>query len=315
MDAWQFIGRRLAIMVPTVFFVSVMIFGLQHLLPGDPATALLADDYDPEAARYLRERYHLDQPIYVQYLLWVGGLFQGDFGESIRNKIAVADLILAKLPVTIELAVISLFFALLIGIPAGILSAVKKDRPTDMIANVVALSGISIPNFWQGIMMILLFAVYLRWLPASGYVPFFEDPIENLRTMIMPAFVLGTGGAGVIMRHMRGAMLQTLGADYVRTARAKGLHERKVIAKHALRNALVPVITLGALEFGHLLSGAVLTEQIFSIPGFGKMIVEGVFTRDYTVVQSVVLVIALIYLSLNLVADVLYYVVNPRLRG
>lgn len=315
MGVWRYIGRRLAIMIPTLFFVSVMIFGLQHLLPGDPITALLADDYDIEAAEELKRRYNLDKPIYQQYLLWAAGLFRGDFGLSIRNNLEVTDLIVARLPVTIELSVLALFFALAIGIPAGILSAVKKDKPTDVVANVIALSGISVPNFWLGIMMILLFAVHLRILPASGYVSFLDDPIGNLRAMIMPAFVLGTGGAGIIMRHMRGAMLETMLTDYVRTARAKGLSERIVIVKHAMRNALVPVITLGALEFGQLLSGAVLTEQIFTIPGFGKLIVEGVFGRDYTVVQSVVLVIAMIYLALNLAADVLYFVVNPRLRG
>lgn len=315
MSAWRFIGARLAIMVPTLFFVSVMIFGLQHLLPGDPVTAMLADDYNAEAAAALKQRYNLDKPLYQQYLLWASGFMRGDFGISIRNNLEVADLIRARLPVTIELAALSMLFALAIGIPAGILSAVKKDTPTDVVANVVALSGISVPNFWLGIMMILLFAVHLQILPASGYVPFFEDPAANLEAMLMPAFVLGTGGAGLIMRHMRGAMLETLLMDYVRTARAKGLSERVVILKHAMRNALVPVITLGALEFGHLLSGAVLTEQIFTIPGFGKLIVEGVFSRDYTVVQSVVLVIALVYVTMNLVADVLYFVVNPRLRG
>ena len=314
MQAWRYIGARLAIMIPTLFLVSVMIFGLQHLLPGDPVTVLLAEEYDAEAAEALRRRYHLDKPIHEQYLLWAAGLLRGDFGVSIRNNLEVTELILARLPVTIELAVLAMLFALAIGIPAGIVSAVRKDTPTDFAANVIALSGISVPNFWLGIMMILLFAVHLQVLPASGYVPFFEDPAGNLKAMVMPAFVLGTGGAGIIMRHMRGAMLETLVADYVRTARAKGLSERVVIVKHAMRNALVPVITLGALEFGQLLSGAVLTEQIFTIPGFGKLIVEGVFSRDYTVVQSVVLVVAVMYLALNLVADILYFVVNPRLR-
>ena len=315
MEAWQYLGRRVTIMVPTLFFVSIMIFGLQQLLPGDPALALADEENDPAVVQAIREQYNLDKPVYWQYLLWIGNVLRGDLGESFRMKIPVSELVLTKLPVTIELALLSMLCALVIGIPTGILSAIWKDRPADLIANFIALSGISVPNFWLGIMMILLFAVHLQILPASGYVPFFEDPAQNLKSMIMPAFVLGTGGAGVIMRHMRGAMLQTLWMDYIRTARAKGLRERDVVMKHALRNALVPVITLGALEFGQLLSGAVLTEQIFGIPGFGKLIVEGVFTRDYAVVQSVVLVVAVIYLSLNLAADLLYYVVNPRLRG
>ena len=198
---------------------------------------------------------------------------------------------------------------------AGVVSAVKKDSWLDYIANVLALSGISTPNFWLGIMLILLFAVHLGWLPASGYVSPFEDWRQSLATTIMPAFVLGNSIAGVIMRHTRGAMLQALQSDYVRTARAKGLSGRAVVLKHAMRNALTPVITLGALEFGTLLSGAVLTEQIFTIPGFGKLIVDAVFNRDYAVVQGVVLCTAVAFILMNLIADVLYVVLNPRMRS
>jgi peptide/nickel transport system permease protein len=217
--------------------------------------------------------------------------------------------------VTLELAFFSMLIALAIGIPAGVLSAARRGTVTDFTANLVALSGLSVPHFWLGIMLILLFAVRLGWLPASGYVPPWEDLGRNLTTILLPSVVLGTGVAGVMMRHTRGAMLQTLNADYVRTARAKSVPERLVILKHALRNALIPVITLGAIEFGRLLSGAVLTEQIFAIPGFGKLLVDGVFNRDYAVVQGVVLVSAGLYVLLNLVADVLYFVANPRLRG
>jgi peptide/nickel transport system permease protein len=208
-----------------------------------------------------------------------------------------------------------MLIALLIGIPTGVLSAARKGTLVDVTANAVALSGLSVPHFWLGIMLILLFAVHLGWLPASGYVPPWEDLGRNLTTILMPSFVLGTGVAGVMMRHTRGAMLQVLGADYVRTARAKSVPERLVVLKHALRNALIPVITLGAIEFGRLLSGAVLTEQIFAIPGFGKMLVDGVFNRDYAVVQGVVLVSAGLYVLLNLLADILYFLANPRLRG
>ncbi len=216
---------------------------------------------------------------------------------------------------TLELAVCSMLIALAIGLPAGILSAARKGTAVDVAANFVALSGLSVPHFWLGIMLILLFAVNLGWLPASGYVPPWEDLSKNLMTILMPSVVLGTGVAGVMMRHTRSAMLQTLGADYVRTARAKSVSERMVVLKHALRNALIPVITLGAIEFGRLLSGAVLTEQVFAIPGVGKLLVDGVFNRDYAVVQAVVVVSATLYLLLNLLADILYFVVNPRLRG
>jgi peptide/nickel transport system permease protein len=217
--------------------------------------------------------------------------------------------------VTLELAALAMVIALVIGIPAGIVSAVGKDSAWDYIANVVALWGLSTPNFWLGILMILLFSVSLGWLPASGYVSPFEDLKGNLAAMIMPAFVLGNAIAAVLMRHTRSAMLQVLNADYVRTARAKGLDERTVVLKHALRNALTPIITLGALEFGTLLSGAVLTEQVFSIPGFGKLIVDAVFNRDYAVVQGVVLFTSSVYIVLNLLADMAYFLVNPRLRG
>jgi len=238
----------------------------------------------------------------------------GDLGYSWRIREPIAAVIAQKLPVTLQLGLMAFVIALLIGIPMGILSAVRKDTPLDWSANAVGLAGLSLPNFWLGIMLILLFSVELGWLPPSGYVPLSEDWRQSLATTIMPAFVLGSGIAAVFMRHMRSAMLQALAEDYVRTARAKGLAERVVVLKHALRNALVPVVTLGALELGTLLSGAVLTEQVFSIPGFGKLIVDAVFNRDYPVVQGVVLVTAALYVLLNLVADVLYVLINPRLR-
>jgi peptide/nickel transport system permease protein len=310
----KFLLQRLATIVPTLFFVSVLIFGLQQLLPGDPAIALAGEERDPETIRYLREKFHLDEPLPVRYWHWASGVLQGDLGESVRIQKPVMELILEKLPVTIQLAAMAMVIALAIGITAGVISAVKKDTWLDYAANVFALWGLSTPNFWLGILLILLFAVQLGWLPASGYVSPFEDLKANLSAMIMPAFVLGNAIAAVLMRHTRSAMLQVLSSDYVRTARAKGLDERVVILKHALRNALIPVITLGALEFGTLLSGAVLTEQVFTIPGFGKLIVDAVFNRDYLVVQGVVLFTATVYITLNLLADVAYFVVNPRMR-
>jgi peptide/nickel transport system permease protein len=308
------VGRRLVQLVPTLFFVSVLIFSLQQLLPGDPALVMAGEERDPEVIEQIRRQYRLDQPIPIQYLYWIKGVLTGDLGESMRLKAPVLDLIVQKLPVTLQLASMAMVIALVIGITAGIVSAVKKDTFWDYAVNVISLWGISTPNFWLGIMLIFLFAVTLNWLPASGYVSPWEDWRQSLATTIMPAFVLGNAIAGVIMRHTRGAMLQALQSDYVRTARAKGLSERKVVLKHAMRNALTPVITLGALEFGTLLSGAVLTEQIFTIPGFGKLIVDAVFNRDYAVVQGVVLVTATIYILLNLLADLGYILVNPRLR-
>jgi len=310
-----FLAKRILQLIPTLFFVSVLIFSLQHLLPGDPALIMAGEDRDPAVIEQIRRQYHLDQPIPVQYVYWVKSALSGDLGESMRFKQPVLDLVLQKLPVTMQLASMAIIIALSIGISAGIISAVYKDTALDYAANVFALWGLSTPNFWLGIMLIFLFSVQLGWLPPSGYVPLTEDWRQSLATTIMPAFVLGNAIAAVLMRHTRSAMLQALNSDYVRTARAKGLLERSVILKHAMRNALTPVITLGALEFGTLLSGAVLTEQIFTIPGFGKLIIDAVFNRDYAVVQGVVLVTATVYISLNLLADVLYVLVNPRLRA
>jgi len=309
-----FIVRRVAIIVPTLLFVSILIFCLQQLLPGDPAIVLAGEDRDPSVVAYLRDRLHLDEPLPLRYLYWMKGVVRGDLGESLRMQKPVLDLILEKPPVTLELAFFAILVAVAIGIPAGIVSAVKRGTAWDYGANVVALWGLSTPNFWLGIMLILLFSVTLGWLPASGFVSPREDWRANLATLVMPAFVLGNAIAAVLMRHTRSAMLQVLSSDYVRTARAKGLPEGRVVLQHALRNALIPVITLGALELGTLLSGAVLTEQVFSIPGFGKLIVDAVFNRDYAVVQGVVLFTATAYIVLNLIADILYVVVNPRLR-
>ncbi|WP_137123742.1 ABC transporter permease [Roseomonas sp. HF4] len=308
--------RRIGQVIPTLLILSVLIFGLQQLMPGDPALILAGEERgDPAVLAAIRAELGLDRPIHEQYLIWMSKVLVGDFGFSWRIRVPVSELILTKLPVTFQLATMAFIIAILIGVPLGILSAVKKDTPADWAANGAALFGISTPNFWLGIMMILLFSVELGWLPPSGYVPITEDPWQSLATTIMPAFVLGTGVASVLMRHTRAAMLTALSQDYVRTARAKGLKERVVVWKHALRNALIPVVTLGAIEFGRLLAGAVLTEQIFTIPGFGKLIVDAVFNRDYPVVQGVVLATALIFVMLSLVADLLYMMINPRLRN
>ena len=311
---FAFLLRRLASLLPTLVLVSMLIFGLQQLLPGDPAKILAGEDQDPQVIAYLQAKLHLDEPLPVRYGYWVWGVLQGDLGESVRTQLPVLDLILQKLPVTLELAVLAFLVAVLIGIPAGVVSAVARGSAWDHVANLLSLWGLSTPNFWLGILLIMLFSVHLGWLPASGYVSPFEDLAGNLAAMAMPAFVLGNAIAAVLMRHTRSAMLQVMSSDYVRTARAKGLNERTVVIKHALRNALTPIITLGALELGTLLSGAVLTEQVFTIPGFGKLIVDAVFNRDYAVVQGVVLFTATTYILLNLMADLAYFWVNPRLR-
>jgi peptide/nickel transport system permease protein len=310
-----YLTQRLLQIIPTLILVSMLIFGLQQLLPGDPALIMAGEERDPKVLAEIRQQYRLDQPIPVQYFYWVKGVLSGNLGESMRLKASVGSLVSEKLPVTLQLAAMALLIAIGIGIPAGIISAVKKETAWDYGANLFALWGLSTPNFWLGILLIFLFSVTLGWLPASGYVKLSENWEASLATTIMPAFVLGNALAAVLMRHTRSAMLQAMGTDYVRTARAKGLNEGRVVLKHALRNAMTPVITLLALDFGTLLSGAVLTEQIFTIPGFGKLIVDSVFNRDYAVVQGVVLVTSTIYISLNLLADIAYMLVNPRLRG
>ena len=309
-----YILRRLLSAVPTIAIVSVFVFLLQKLLPGDPVTAMLGEDRDPAIIAALRLHYHLDDPLITQYFSWAFDVARGDLGFSLRSHQQVTELIAEKLPVTFELALLAILFALCIGVPAGIMAAVKKGTGWDHAAGAVALWGLSIPNFWFGILLILFVSVQLKWLPSSGHANFLDDPAQNLKTMIMPAFVLGNALAASLMRHTRSAMLNVLKSDYIRTARAKGLLEPRVILKHAFRNALVPIVTLSALLFGELMAGAVLTEQIFSIPGFGKLIVDAVFNRDYAVVQGVVLCTAVGFIVMNLLADVAYFFLNPRLR-
>ncbi|PDQ21805.1 peptide ABC transporter [Mesorhizobium sanjuanii] len=311
----NFILRRILISVPTLLLVSVMVFGLLKLLPGDPALALAGQEPDPAVIEFLRTKYGLDRPLPVQYAKWLGSVLQGDFGLSIRTRLPIGEMIVQKLPVTLQLSLQAMLIALLIGIPAGVFAAIRRGTPVDYIVSLIGLGGLSIPSFWLGIMLILLFAVSLGWLPSGGYVGFFESPLDNLRYTLMPSIVLGTAAAAIVMRHTRSSMIAVLKQDYVRTARAKGLRERIVVTRHALRNGLIPVVTTSTLHLGELLSGAVLTEQVFGIPGFGKMIVDGVFSRDYAVVQAVVMCSALIFLLLSLIADIAYVILSPRLRS
>ncbi len=308
-------ARRVLQVVPTLLLVSVLVFLLQQLMPGDPALVLAGEEHgDPVVLAQIRAELWLDRPLVVQYFHWLFNLLHGNLGYSWRIREPVLGLILQKLPVTLQLGCMAFLIAVLIGVPAGVVAAVKRNTGWDYAANFIGLAGLSTPNFWLGILLILLVSVDLGWLPPSGYVSLADDWRQSLATTIMPAFVLGNAIAAVLMRHTRSAMLTALSQDYVRTARAKGVTEIGVIIRHALRNALMPVVTLGALELGTLLSGAVLTEQVFSIPGFGKLIVDAVFNRDYPVVQGVVLVTAFFFVMLNLLADLLTVLLNPRLR-
>ncbi len=311
---FKLIVRRIVVAIPTLILVSMIVFGLQKILPGDPVLTLAGEEHDPAVLDYLREKYRLNDPLPVQYAAWVGQVLQGDLGKSLRTDVPVTTLIAQKLPVTWQLALMAMVFALAIGIPAGIIAAVRKCTAVEMGTNLAALSGMSIPHFWLGIIMIMVVSVEWRLLPASGYVAPSTDLWLSFKTMLMPAIVLSTSLAAYLMRHTRSSMLEALNADYVRTARAKGVSPKRVVLRHALRNALMPIVTLVTLLFGELLAGAVLTEQVFTIPGFGKLIVDAVFNRDYAIVQGVVLVVAAGFIFMNLLADILYILVNPRLR-
>src|SRR5437016_4841317 len=284
------------------------------MIPGDPARVMAGTDADAAGLEEIREKYGLKDPVPVQYLRWVGLALRGDLGESIRTRASVTGTVAKKLPITIQLAAFAILIAVGIAIPAGILAAVRRNTLWDVLASGVSLCGVSVPNFWLGIMLILLVSVRLGWLPASGFVPIADDPLGNVKRMLMPALVLGAGLAAVLMRQTRHALMEVLSADYVRTARAKGLAQPAVVLRHALRNGLIPVVTILGLQMGALMSGAVVTEQIFVIPGFGRLIVEAVFTRDYPLVQGVVLITASSYVLINLLVDLSYSVLNPRIR-
>ena len=310
----EFLVHRAAVSVVTLFVISLIVFTGVRMIPGDPARVMGGTESDEAGLAEIRAKYGLDDPVVIQYLRWVRLAANGDLGESIRTRESVVRTVARKIPITIELAFLSLLVAVGIAIPVGVLSAVRRNSAWDFLANGVSLCGLSVPSFWLGIMLILLFSVRLGVLPASGFVPLWEDPVANLKRMIMPAFVLGTALTAVLMRQTRNSMIEILSADYIRTARAKGLAGRAVVFRHAIRNGLIPVVTILGLQMGALMGGAVVTEQIFVVPGFGRLIVEAVFTRDYPLVQGVVLITAASYVLINLLVDVSYTVLDPRIR-
>lgn len=308
-----FLLRKVGAALIVLLLASMLVFLGVRALPGDPALALGGEDRDPAVLAQIRHDYGLDEPLPVQYVRWLGHVVQGDLGTD-QRKLPVAHTIVTRLPITLELAGLSVLLGTILGVLAGVVAAVRRGKPSDYAATSVALVGLSVPHFWLGLLMIVLFSVKLQWLPAGGYVPFRDDPVENLRHMLMPAIVLGTGLSAVVMRQMRSSMLDSLGADYVRTARAKGLSEFSVVGVHALRNSLITVTTIVGLQLGALISGAVITEQIFGIAGFGRLTIDAVNQRDYALIQGVVLVAAAAYVVVNLLVDVAYSLLNPRIR-
>jgi peptide/nickel transport system permease protein len=308
------IARRVVIALVTLLLATVVVFGAVHALPGGPATALSADSTSPTAAAATMHAYGFDQPLPVQFAKWIGQVLSGQLGTSPITDIPVSTQLEQRLPITLELAVLSLLFAIVIGVPAGVATAVRPGRLTDWVASAVALGGLSLPHFWFGILAILIFAVHLHVLPSGGFTPLAGGLGGNLEHMVMPAIVLGTGLAAVIMRQTRAAMIEALGADYVRTARAKGMREWQVIWIHALRNSLITVVTVVGLQLGGLIAGIVTVEEVFNIPGIGKLTLDSVYQRDYPTLQGAVLLTAAAYIIVNLLTDVCYTLINPRLR-
>jgi peptide/nickel transport system permease protein len=294
--------------------VTIVVFVGVRALPGDPARALAGEESDPAAVEAVRHSFGLDQPIPVQYVKYVGNALHGDLGTSSRTGLPVASSIGHAIPVTIQLSLFAITIAAVIGVGAGMIAAVRRRGPANWAANSVALIGLSVPSFWLGLMGVLVFAIAYPILPASGFVSVFDDPVESFRHLLMPAIVLGSGLAAVIMRQTRSAMIEAMSMDYVRTAKAKGLGSTQVVVGHALRNSLIVVTTIVGLQLGVLISGAVVTEKIFVLPGYGKLIIDAVFTRDYPMIQGVVLVTATAYIVINLVVDLLYSVIDPRVR-
>lgn len=308
-----FITRRLLMTVPVLLLVTIMVFSLLHLLPGDPATVILGQEATQEAIDAMRLELGLNKPLIVQYFDWLSKIVQGDFGRSLIDRTPVSKLILQRLPATMELTLGAFLVAVIIAFPAGILSAIRPGKWIDHFCTALALGGLSIPHFWLGMMFIIVFAVKLGWLPASGYVPFSQDPAGNLSAMIMPMVATGLRESAVLMRMLRSSLLEVVEADYIRTAYSKGLSERTVIVGHALRNAMVPVLTTSGLVIASLLGGLVITETIFSIPGYGKLIVESIFNRDFVTVQGAILVSAIFVVFINLLVDILYTFIDPRI--
>jgi peptide/nickel transport system permease protein len=310
----RYLAKRLISLAPILLGVTILVFLLVHMIPGDPAEAMLGTEAAPEAVAALRQEMGLNRPLHVQYLTWVGKMLRGDLGRSLHARAPVTELLMDKYAATAQLGLVATLISLTIAIPAGIVSAVRKNSFVDYLATIGSLFGVSMPNFALGIMLILFFSLHLRWLPASGYVPFFESPLESLKYALLPAITLGTALAAVVARQTRSAMLEVLKEDYIRTARAKGLPERMVVYRHALQNSMIPIVTVVGLQIGRILGGVVITETIFAWPGIGKLVVDGIFARDFPVVQAVTLMMAFSFVVINLVVDLLYGYFDPRIR-
>lgn len=309
------IAGRVIALLPILFGLSVLSFTLLAMVPGDPVTAMLGLEASPEAIATLRAKFALDQPLPVRFLAWFGNLLQGDLGRSIQTGRPVLEMVVTALGPTLLLAGAALLVSLAIALPAGIVAATRRNRPADFAVSLVALCGLSLPSFWLGILLILGLSIAWPVFPASGYAPLLADPWAALRHLVLPAATLGVALAGASMRMTRSAMLEVLPADFIRTAHAKGLGPRRVVWRHALRNALIPIVTLVGIQLGQLLGGVVVTETVFAWPGIGKLVVDAIFARDYPVVQGAILVTATLFVLLNLATDLICVTLDPRQRG
>jgi peptide/nickel transport system permease protein len=311
----QYILRRLIHSVFIIWGCATLVFFMLRAVPGDPVVVMLGPEYTPEAATALRRKLGLDEPIYVQYAKWAGNVLTGDLGTSIASPEPVMSTIKSGLPKTMSLAALSFLFGVLIAVPAGIVSALRRNTAVDYAASLVAFLGVSMPGFWLGIILILVFAVRLQWLPSVGYAPIGEDGILAwFEHLLLPSIAIGASYAAILMRFVRAGLLEVLNADYIRTARAKGVAERGVIFRHALRNAMIPVVTVAGIQLALLLSGAVVVETVFSIRGLGRILVGAIFDKDYPIVQGVILLTTVIFVLANLIVDILYTLFDPRIK-
>ena len=317
---WDYLAKRVLLVIPTLILVTLLVFALMRIIPGDPAVILLVGEggdqpYTQEELEVLQKKLGTDKPIHVEYGNWLWGLLRGDLGVSTYYGTPIGnDLLADKIPLTLELAILALLLAVAVAVPLGVLSAVMQDTPVDYIARIIVISGVAIPTFWVGILVIYFLVLLFGWLPPFGYAQLWENPGKNLQQLIFPALALGYFKMALIARSTRSAMLEVLREDYIRTARSKGLREQLIITRHALKNALLPVLTLAGWQFGMLLAGTVIIEKIFVLPGMGRLLIDSIFHRDFATIQATVMVITVMVLALNLVIDLIYGWLDPRIR-
>ncbi len=310
----RYILKRLITLIPIIFGISVLVFTILHLVPGDPASIMLGTSATPEALQALRTAMGLDQPLLTQYFHWIGGILQGDFGESVHTSEPILPQILSRFTITLQLTLFAVVIGWSIAIPLGIISAVRVHSSIDVFVRLAAMLGISVPNFAIGTLLLLMLSLYFGWFPPIDVVSFWENPVEAIKVFILPAVTMGIVLAAGVMRMTRSAFLETLEKDFIRTARAKGNNQWTVVIGHALRNSSIPIVTIAGMQIGYLLGGSVIVEQLFSIPGLGQYILDGIHQRDYPVVQGGVLFVALVFVFVNLLVDVIYTWIDPRIK-